>query len=106
MKKLAIVVAGTGNYQDVEIQPGTTAGDVLAQVNLRDYLLSRSPNEAFFASAEPIYDMLSTRERIAARDTPSSLAISDTLFPCARRMKVCTSQSVSPYTARPARKME
>jgi hypothetical protein len=66
MKKLAVVVAGTGNYQDIEIQPGTTAGDVLAQLNLRDYLLSRSPNEAFFANAEPIYDKVTDGDKVFA----------------------------------------
>ena len=49
MKKLSVVVAGTGQIRDVEIQPGTTAGDILHQLNLPDYLLSRGPNEPFFA---------------------------------------------------------
>jgi hypothetical protein len=40
MKKLSVVVAGTGQIRDVEIQPGTTAGDILHQLNLSDYLLS------------------------------------------------------------------
>ena len=66
MKKLAVVVAGTGNCEDITIQPGTTAGDVLAQLNLRDYLLSRSPNEAFFANAESIYDKVQEGEKIFA----------------------------------------
>ena len=56
MKKLAVVVAGSGNIQDVEIQPGTTAGDVLHKLNLQDYLLSKGPGEPFFAAAESIYD--------------------------------------------------
>ena len=42
MKKLSVVVAGTGQIRDVEIQPGTTAGDVLHQLSLSDYLLKRS----------------------------------------------------------------
>src|ERR1700730_14350941 len=48
MKKLSVVVAGTGQIRDVEIQPGTTAGDVLHQLTLPDYLLSKGPNEPFF----------------------------------------------------------
>jgi hypothetical protein len=66
MKKLTVVVAGTGRYEDIEIQPGTTAGDVLAQLNLRDYLLSRSPNVAFYANAESIYDKVNDGEKIFA----------------------------------------
>ena len=54
MKKLSVVVAGTGQIRDVEIQPGTTAGDVLHQLNLPDYLLSKGPNEPFFAAAESV----------------------------------------------------
>ena len=43
MKKLSVVVAGTGQIRDVEIQAGTTAGDILHQLNLTDYLLSTKP---------------------------------------------------------------
>jgi len=39
MKKLSVVVAGTGQIRDVEIQPGTTAGDVLHQLTLQDYYI-------------------------------------------------------------------
>ena len=66
MKKLAVVVAGSGNIQDVEIQPGTTAGDVLHKLNLQDYLLSKGPGEPFFAAAESIYDKVKDGEKIFA----------------------------------------
>ena len=39
MKKLSVVVAGTGQIRDVEIQPGTTAGDILVQLKLKDLRL-------------------------------------------------------------------
>ena len=66
MKKLAVVVAGTGQIRDVEIEPGTTAGDVLHQLNLPDYLLSKGPNEPFFAAAESVYDKVKDGEKIFA----------------------------------------
>jgi len=66
MKKLSVVVAGTGQIRDVEIQPGTTAGDILHQLNLPDYLLSRGPNEPFFANAESVYDKVKDGEKIFA----------------------------------------
>jgi hypothetical protein len=66
MKKLSVVVAGTGQIRDVEIQPGTTAGDVLHQLSLSDYLLSKGPNEPFFAAAESIYDKVKDGEKIFA----------------------------------------
>lgn len=66
MKRLSVVVAGTGQIRDLEIQPGTTAGDVLAQLNLRDYLLSKGPNEPFLANADSVYDKVSDGEKIFA----------------------------------------
>ena len=66
MKKLSVVVAGTGQIRDVEIQPGTTAGDILHQINLPDYLLSKGPNEPFFAVAESVYDKVKDGEKIFA----------------------------------------
>jgi hypothetical protein len=66
MKKLSVVVAGTGQIRDVEIQSGTSAGDVLAQLNLRDYLLSKGPNDPFFANAESIYDKVNDGEKVFA----------------------------------------
>ena len=66
MKKLSVVVAGTGQIRDVEIQPGTTAGDVLHQLTLPDYLLSEGPDKPFFAAAESIYDKVKDGEKVFA----------------------------------------
>src|SRR5258706_16352747 len=66
MKKLSVVVAGTGQIHDVEIQPGTTAGDVLHQLNLQEYLLSKGPNDPFFAATESVYDKVKGGEKIFA----------------------------------------
>ena len=66
MKQLSVVVAGTGQIRDVEIEPGTTAGDVLAQLSLSDYLLSKGPNDPFFANAESVYDKVNNGEKIYA----------------------------------------
>lgn len=66
MKKLSVVIAGTGQIRDIEIRPGTTAGDILNQLSLRDYLLSKGPNDPFFANAESIYDKVNDGEKIFA----------------------------------------
>lgn len=66
MKHLSVVVAGTGQIRDVQIEPGTTAGDILNQLNLRDYLLSKGPNDPFFANAETVYDKVKDGEKIFA----------------------------------------
>jgi hypothetical protein len=66
MKRLSVVVAGTGQIRDIEIKPGTTAGDIIDQLHLRDYLLSKGPNDPFFANAESIYDKVADGEKIFA----------------------------------------
>jgi len=66
VKNLSVVVAGSGQIRDVAIEPGTTAGDVLHQLTLQDYLLSKGPNEPFFAAAESIYDKVKDGEKVFA----------------------------------------
>ena len=66
MKRLSVVVAGTGQIRDVEIQPGATARDVLTQLGLPDYLLSKGPNDPFFAAAESVFDKVNDGEKIFA----------------------------------------
>ncbi len=66
MKKLAIVVAGSGQIRDIEIRPGTTAGDILTQLNLGGYLLAKGPSEGFFASAEAVYDKVADGQKLFA----------------------------------------
>lgn len=66
MKRLSVVVAGSGQIRDVEIMPGTTAGDVLQQLNLSDYLLSKGPNEPFFARHETVFDKVEDGSKVFA----------------------------------------
>jgi len=66
MKKLSVVVAGTGQIRDIEIQPGTTARDILNQLSIPDYLLSKGPNDPFFAAGESVYDKVTDGEKIFA----------------------------------------
>lgn len=66
MKRLSVVVAGSGQIRDIEIQPGTTAGDILAQLRLQDYLLSKGPNDPFFAAAETVFDKVNDGEKLFA----------------------------------------
>lgn len=49
MKRLSVVVAGTRQIKDIQIEPGTTVRDVMQQLRLRDYLLTKGPNEPFLA---------------------------------------------------------
>jgi hypothetical protein len=66
MKRLSVVIAGTGQIRDIEIESGTTASDVLNQLGLNDYLLSKGPNDPFFANGESIYDKIGDGEKIFA----------------------------------------
>jgi hypothetical protein len=66
MKRLSVVVAGTGQIRDIEIQPGTTAGDILNQLALKDYLLSKGPNDPFFAAAESVFEKVADGEKLFA----------------------------------------
>jgi hypothetical protein len=66
MKRLSVVVAGSGQIRDVQIQPGTSVGDVLQQLQLNDYLLSKGPNEPFLANADTLYDKVNDGEKVFA----------------------------------------
>ena len=44
----------------------TTAGDILNQLGLKDYLLSKGPNDPFLAAAESVYDKVNDGEKIFA----------------------------------------
>ncbi|MEN6532644.1 MAG: hypothetical protein ABFD89_03220 [Bryobacteraceae bacterium] len=66
MKRVSVVIAGTGQIRDLEIQPGTSAGDILTQLSLRDYQLSRGPNEPFLANADSVYDKVNDGQKLYA----------------------------------------
>ena len=56
MKRITVVVAGsTRGPQDVTIQPGTTAHEVLNQLGLDGYLLSAKGGQTYFGDDENLY---------------------------------------------------
>ena len=65
-KRVSVVVAGTGQIRDIEIRPGTTAGDILTQLDLKDYLLSKGADLPFFAAGDSVYDKVNEGEKIFA----------------------------------------
>ena len=94
MKKLSVVVAGTGQIRDIEIQPGTTAGDVLHQLNLPDYLLTKGPDDPFFAAAESIYDKVRDGEKLFA-STKADVGENGGIQASMRRL-VCVKRNFEP----------
>jgi hypothetical protein len=56
VKNAAVVVAGsTRGPQNVTIQPGTTAHDILSQLGLEGYLLSTKGATTYFGDDENLY---------------------------------------------------
>jgi hypothetical protein len=56
MKRITVVVAGsTRGPQDVTIQPGTTAHEVLNQLGLEGYLLSAKGGTTYYGDDENLY---------------------------------------------------
>lgn len=75
MKSAAVVISGApegDNIRDVEIQPGTTAGDLLRALNLSGYLLSREGSGQHFAEPEDIYSAIESSGFTKFRATPQA----------------------------------
>ena len=68
MKNLAVKVAGTTQEpRDVVIQEGTTAGEILTQLGLQGYLLSKGPQaDRFFGETEVVYTQVADGEKLFA----------------------------------------
>ncbi len=71
MKKIAVKIAGSEREPiDITIKPGTSAGAILSQLNLEDYVLSLQPNPdqllSFFEDEEDLYSQLSQGDILCA----------------------------------------
>jgi hypothetical protein len=52
---------------DVEIAPGTSAGDIIRQLGLQGYLLSTGPtSDRFFGDDENVYTAVSDGDKLFA----------------------------------------
>lgn len=69
-KNLAVVVAGgAGDIKDITIRPGTTAQDILREIDLEGYVLSKG-NEAPFGENENVYPLVQDGDKLYA-STPA-----------------------------------
>lgn len=69
MKNLTVLISGAPegqNLRDLEIDPGTSAGDVLQALDLDGYLLSRQGSAQTLAAEETIYDTVSNGDKLRA----------------------------------------
>jgi hypothetical protein len=76
MKRITVKVAGTDREPiDRNIKPGSTAGEVLADLGLEGYLLSTGPNaDRFFGDSENVYSQVSDGQKLFAT-TPADVGI-------------------------------
>jgi hypothetical protein len=77
MKRIVVKIAGSEREPfDITIKPKTTAGEILARLNLEDYVLSLIPNPDqfldFFEDEQDLYPKLTEVDRLVA--IPSSKA--------------------------------
>ena len=75
MKQVAVSILGSGQLLDRTIAPGTTAADLLRDVNLPQGLLSKKPDGDYFANSESIYDKVNDGQKLFA-STPASVGSS------------------------------
>jgi len=67
MKELLIVIAASGDRKPIKIAPGTTAHDVLEQIGLQGYVLSRDGDPANMLPAnKDLYPMVEDGQKLWA----------------------------------------
>jgi hypothetical protein len=73
-KRIAVKIAGSERpLLDVTIKPGTTAADILTQLNLQGYLLSTGPDSShFFGDDELVYPQVADGGKLWAT-TPADV---------------------------------
>lgn len=66
MKNVVVITAGTGNHTDLAIEPGTAAKDILDQLNLTGYVLSKDSGQHVFGENENVYASIDDGEKLHA----------------------------------------
>ncbi len=66
MKSIVVITAGTNNHTDLSIEPGTTAKDILNQLNLQGYNLSKDSGRQIFGDSENVYANVDDGEKLHA----------------------------------------
>jgi len=69
-KRIAVRIAGSPREpQDLTIQPGTTAGEILRQLGLEGYLLSAKNSQTYFGDDEVVYGQVVDGDLLYATTT-------------------------------------
>lgn len=64
-KSVTVVNAGTGQYNDLSISPGTTTSDILQTIGLPNYRLSKA-GAAPLAAHENVFEKVQDGEKLYA----------------------------------------
>jgi len=65
-KNLSVVVAGSGAIKDIIIKAGTTAKDIVKEMGLTGYRLSKNPDDPPFGENENIYPKVKDGDKLYA----------------------------------------
>jgi len=66
LKAIVVIAAGSGDHHDLAIEPGTTASDVLEQLGLNGFTLSKDQGQHVFGANENIYTEVDDGEKLYA----------------------------------------
>ncbi|REJ71275.1 MAG: hypothetical protein DWQ34_00910 [Planctomycetota bacterium] len=69
MKTAAVIISGApagDNLRDIDVPPGSSAGDVLRTLDLNGYLLSKEGSAQAFAAEEDIYAAIQSGDKLRA----------------------------------------
>jgi len=64
MKSIVVINAATGDHRDLEIDPGTTAQDILKELGLSGCVLSKDSGNKTFGETENIYANVDDGEKL------------------------------------------
>ena len=83
-KELSIVVAGTGEPNDITIEPGTTAQDVLRALGFKGYVLCLDGSSStFLGNKENIYPLVVDGDKLWASTDPK-VGANERFWPCSQ----------------------
>jgi len=66
MKNVVVIIAGSGQHHDLTIEAGTTARDILQQIGLQGYVLSKDAGQHTFGETENVYAAVDDGEKLHA----------------------------------------
>ena len=66
MKRVAVIVVASGKIHDLTINPGTTAREILREINLENYNLFRQNEPNPFGLEENVYVAVQDGEKLNA----------------------------------------